>query len=181
MNLSVLEDQMSLAREAGMDKVAFDLEQKIQRARKLAIAYEHYRYVPQQAITEFQAKLKAATTRRPTYDEIAKAARESMFGSFGSIEMQMKYATDVYDQLMLEPLASYSGLPPTDVLLAIKAAKEKGCFDAFEVASVAPIATQVIFPDPIVFGRVDGCSDRFYIAEWGSDISIKNLLSSHDG
>jgi hypothetical protein len=178
-------EQAELAEGAGFTAAGAKLRTQAERMRKLAVAYEHYRYVSTEQIESYVAKLKAATLREATDVEIVNALqqmRNSGFSTFEwTIESYRKYATKSHDTLVLAPMEKYAGLPPVEVLNQVKEAKSRGCFDAFVVASVEPVATKIVLPDPIVFGRVDGCTDYFFIGEWGSDVSINDLIGKHDG
>ena len=57
-------------------------------------------------------------------------------------------------------------------------AKARGIFDTFEVAQIDSV---VEYKDPIVFGRIEGCGDRFFVAEWADDVSITDLIGDHEG
>lgn len=178
MNVSALVDQAQLAEEAGFAEVAKQLRAKAELGRKLALGYELYRYVSEDAINAFQTKLKATTTRAPNEQEIGLAIAH-MYSVTGAIRYAL--VKEVCDQLVFTPMEAYASLPPTDVLEKVKEARSHGVFDRFEVAAISTVATKVVFPDPIVFGCIDGCTDRFYIAEWGTDVSINDLLGEHDG
>ena len=68
-------------------------------------------------------------------------------------------------------VSSYeNGIPSTEVLDKLEEAKKLGCFDSFEIAKVEEIK------DPILFGRISGCPDYFFIAQWGEDIKIEDIL-----
>lgn len=157
MNIKQLE-KAGFAAAAGMVKHLQD------RKRRLTLAYEHYRYVTQEQIDKFQERCKAAGV------EVENP---------GTANIYHKYA-----QLAFTPIADYTGqgnqqgLPPTEVLDAVTAAMDRGVFDTFEVAHVQTVRE---YKDPIIFGRITGCGDRFYICQWGDDISISDLLASHEG
>lgn len=80
-----------------------------------------------------------------------------------------------YKILSFTPVADYPQVPPPDVLEAMETAVERKCFDAFEVAYIREVA------DPILFGRVNGCPDRFFIAQWDHDVSISDLIGPNEG
>lgn len=130
-------DQLS---KLGFKKAAAKTLELKGRQRKLAIAYEHYRFVKQSHVDAFNAKIRLAGN----------------YLAFTSID-------------------EYEGVPPGEVLSALELAHERNCFDAFEVAHIERI------PDPILFGRIKGCSDRFYIGQWDSDVSIDDLLKKNEG
>lgn len=141
-------------RELGMEGAANELEAKQELARKLMIAYENYRFVKQEKIDGYNRSL---------YERTLKT------GAYGS---------QVYDKLQFTDLPKYSTVPPRDVLDSLKKAKEHGCFDSFEVAKIESVEVR---PDPILFGRVRGCQDRFYVAQWDNDIRIEDLIGPDEG
>ena len=63
--------------------------------------------------------------------------------------------------------------PPDTVLDALEKAKEDNCFDTFEVAKISWIEE---IKDPILFGIIEGCSDKFFISQWDDDVKIEDLL-----
>jgi hypothetical protein len=75
------------------------------------------------------------------------------------------------------PIKDYKkGIPPAYVLQAVIEAKAKRCFDYFEVAWAEWFNYPKPVRDPIVFGRIIGVEERFYIAQWGDDINILDIL-----
>ena len=168
MDTQVVQQKQSLLEEAGFTKAAELVVAKTTLARKLALAYEHYRYVTQKQVDEFNRKIMAETNR-PT------RTGDLQYDSYGG------YITHVADQLVFEAANKYKGMPPTDVLEAVKEAKTRGVFDGYLVASIQPVATAVKRPDPIVFGRVNGCDDYFYIAQWGNDVKLSDIISPSQG
>lgn len=65
---------------------------------------------------------------------------------------------------------AYQGIPPVGVLEKLQTEKKKKIFNYFTIANVKHI------PDPILFGRIDGCPDRFYLAQWGDDVCLDDLI-----
>lgn len=125
-----------------------------EKKRKLAIAYEHYRFVRQEKIDEFNKKLAKETRHKGTS------------------------GYDAWQELSFTPVEKYGEVPPAEVLEALEAAHDRNCFDSYEVAH---IVTQVKLPDPILFGRINECTDRFFIAQWDDDVKIEDILSSKEG
>jgi len=117
------------------------------KARKLAIAYEHYRFVRQEKIDAFNQKMLRNTMNDP----------------------------EGYKKLAFTSIEDYHGVPPNEVLDALETAQGRKCFDTFEVAYIKRVK------DPILFGRVSGCPDRFYIAQWDDDVKITDLLKENEG
>jgi hypothetical protein len=140
----------ALLEAAGFTAAAKQVDALKERQRRLAIAYEHYRFVTREQVAEFNEKLRASTSK----------------GSGTS---------ETYDYLKFTDIQVYAGFPPKDVLEKVAEARKLEVFDALEVASLAH------YPDPIVFGSIVGCGDHFYIAQWGDDVSIDDILGAHEG
>lgn len=65
----------------------------------------------------------------------------------------------------------YVGIPPSNVLDALRTAKDKKIFDQFTVATVKHLK------DPLLLGRIEGVDDaRFFIAQWGEDVCLDDLI-----
>lgn len=135
--------------KAATDKVKRLKEMK----RKMAIAYEHFRYVRQEKIDAFNERL-------------------------GKESMKDNPSSYTYKRLMFIPIDQYQEVPPSDVLDKVEVAQEIGCFDTFEVARIQDVVVQ---KDPIVFGRIEGCPDRFFVAQWDDDVTIEQILKENEG
>jgi hypothetical protein len=144
-------------KQLGMTAAATDVEVNATRFRKMAKAYELYRFVAPEKIAAFNEKLKAKS-----------------FKAGGGL-----YGQGSYEQLIFTPIATYPAVPPTDVLDALEGAMAHDCFDAFEIAQITELS--VPKPDPILFGRIAGCDDRFFIAQWDDDVKIEDLLTENEG
>jgi hypothetical protein len=161
-----IDTQVADLEAAGFSAAAARLRAVADRKRRLTLAYEHYRYVTSEKIEAFQAKLKAATLNAT--------------GREGS-DLYHNYDTLVFVPIELWTGQKHSkgqGLPPADVITKVAEAKRHGVFDTLEVAYIDTVRE---YKDPIVFGRIDGCDDAFYIAEWGDDVSISDLIDDNDG
>jgi len=132
---------------AGMKAAAEQLRKKAALGRKLMIAYEHYRFVRPEKIDEFNKKLFKETSKRD-----------------GS-----------YRYLSLTAIESYDKIPPDHVLENLDVAKERKCFDSFEVVHIMEVK------DPILFGRIKNCPDRFFIDQWDNDVRIEDILKGNEG
>lgn len=121
--------------------------------RKMAIAYEHFRYVRPEKIEKFNQKLREETMieRGDTYQ---------------------------YKQLVFIELGQYTEVPPLNVLDDIEKAQNLNCFDSFEVAKIQDV---VEVKDPIVFGRIKDCPDRFFVSQWDDDVKIEQILNENEG
>jgi len=69
-----------------------------------------------------------------------------------------------------ERIENYKSIPPSDVLETLREHKERGLFDYFTIASVRGI------PDPLLLGRLNESEDRYFIAQWGSDIALEDVI-----
>lgn len=142
---------MEMLAGLGMTRAADGLKLAIEKKRKLAIAYEHFRYVRKDKIADFQQKLKEKTIRRDG-------------------------GASYFQILSFTPVAEYGKVPPKSVLDSFRAARDKGCFDSFLIAHIEEVKD-----DPILFGCVSGCSDLFFIDQWDKDVSIEDILLPNEG
>mgnify|MGYP001585985604 FL=1 len=120
---------------------------------KMAIAYEHFRFVTPEKIKEFNEKLKGETLR----------------------EDKKAY---YYKHLIFIKLEEYQDVPPLNVLNDLEKAQQMNCFDYYEVAK---IEDKIERKDPIIFGRINKCPDRFFITQWEDDVKIEDILKENEG
>jgi len=80
-----------------------------------------------------------------------------------------------YHKLDFVPVESYENVPTPDVLAEMEVAQGRKCFDSYEVAYIKQVE------DPLLFGRIKGCPDRFFIAQWDNDVSIDDILKPNEG
>ncbi len=135
----------------GFTKAAKDLSGLLVKKRKLAIAYEHYRFVTPENVSAFNQKLKKAGKNM---DDINRQE---------------------YQMLAFTPIGDYETVPPDHVLTNLETAQGRGCFDAFEIGYIKNIK------DPLLFGRVTGTPNRFFIDQWDDDVKIDDLLRENEG
>lgn len=151
-------EHISLASESGFIAAAEKANTINERYVRLVRAYEHFRYVTEENVKAFNEKLKKSTER-----------------TTGTAGYNL---TRIYDELALMPIGEYKDMPPADVLMKVKSAADMKIFDEFELAK---IKSKREYLDPIVFGRITGCKDRFYIAQWDNDVTIDQLIEAHEG
>lgn len=132
----------------GFKALGGQLKELNEAKRKMAVAYEHFRYVTQEKIDDFNRKL-----REESKTDGGRAWKEL---SFSRIE-------------------DYDKCPPDDVLVKLEDAQKVNCFDYYEVAYIRQVK------DPIIFGRITKCTDRFFIGQWDDDITIDMLLKANEG
>lgn len=136
----------------GFTKVATELGNILSMKRKLALAYELYRYVTPDNVEVFNEKLRAQTVKNP--NDPWKIS---------------------YQRLDFVPISNYEKAPPEDVLVKLEEAQGHKCFDSYEVGYIRNVE------DPLLFGRIDKCPNRFFIAQWDTDVSIDDLLKANEG
>lgn len=121
---------------------------KLDLAQKMKIAYGKYGFVTQEKINIFNDKLRKETLKE-----------DSMSRTF--------------KRLVFIDVSNYAEIPPPHVLRNLKEAISDGCFDKFEIAKIEWIKE---IKDPILFGRIEGCNDRFFIAQWDDDVKVEDIL-----
>ena len=122
--------------------------EKIDKGKRMEFAYSNYLFVTQDKIDLFNKNLR----------------KETLKESPGSYE---------FKKLAMIPIGDYDQVPPKDVLDAIEKAQKDACFHTFEIAKIEWIK-QV--KDPIVFGRIQGCTDYFFISQWDDDVQIEDIM-----
>jgi len=68
------------------------------------------------------------------------------------------------------PVENYLSIPPKEVLNDMRVHKARNLFDYFTIASVEHIK------DPLLLGRIEGTTDRYFIVQWGADIHVEDVL-----
>lgn len=142
----------------GLTHAAHSIRTELSMREKLAVAYEHYRYLTPEKLRAFQERLK---------QETKTTEGKNQWGDIVS-----------YKRTKVTPLENFAKVPPDAVLDALETAKGRGCFDLFEVME---LEWHKEVPDPILFGMVLGSPDKFFIAQWDQDIKIEDILNDHEG
>jgi hypothetical protein len=138
--------------------------------QKLRTAFEHYRVVEPHHIERHNIMLKSLTRK------VARKWRQ-----YGEVHKEWSYL-----QLDFTTIHQYPAAPPAEVLVELEKAKAMGCFDRFEICTLgrhSQIESRPVFrlPDPILFGRIDGSENRYFIAQWDDDIKIEDILKEDEG
>lgn len=180
----------------GLTKVGQTIEKKLEIKRRAAIAYEFYRVASKEVISAFNARLKERTLRIVSAcPQCYGRGKESFFYHKhpGRLEQMKQEAARSrrladncdycrrtgaqerkYDKLRFTALAEYDKVPPEACLAQLEVAVQRNCFDSFEVADIETIVER---PDPIIFGRIKGSEDRFFITQWDNDVDINDILA----
>ena len=119
--------------------------------RKTAIAYEHFDYVTPEDVQAFNDSL------------------------YSQRKVDKKTGRQNYYTLRFHKTQDYAEVPPTEVLDKMRAAKAMSCFDYFEIAKIEFVS---MVPDPILFGRIEGVGDRFFVAQWDNDVTIEAIKAA---
>lgn len=148
-------------KELGFDTAAKDLDEKTKLRRRLMLAYENYKVLTPEALEAFQIELKNKSEK--IYRDGKRVAKID----------RSRYQTIKYDRVRFRPLSGYPEVPPVEVLEKVKQAKRTEIFDSFEVADVESVEER---EDPIIFGLIKGCPDRFFIAQWDNDLKFEDMV-----
>jgi hypothetical protein len=140
-------------RELGLTEAANKMKHQRELARKLRIAFEHFRVVTPEQLTRFQGELMEKRTK----------------GAYGAYS---------YQSLKFTALEAYPNVPPGEVLQKIREAKTHECFDRFEVLTLESVT---VVPDPVVFGIINGCDNKYFVAQWDDDVKIEQILREDEG
>lgn len=173
-------DRVDQLKKGGFKEAAAKLQEKIdhkKRQYKLAF-YQYVTIVPDKIKAYLDRKAKEynkkyAKTRGP---------RES-FRS-GSIPVSPHYRFisktadyDLHDPdtigqfLWIEtPVKDYKGIPPENVVDLASEHANRNIFDELVVAEVKGIAY------PLLLGYIKGDENRYFIAQWGDDVQLDDLL-----
>lgn len=135
----------------GFKSAATKVKTAVEKKRKLAIAYEHYRFVTIEKMQAFQEKLR----------------KESL--------KSLNNGRSRWKELAFTPLDRYTETPPANVLDSLETAMGRKCFDKFAVAHIVNVE------DPILFGYIEGCTDHFFIDQWDDDVKIQDILKDNEG
>lgn len=142
-----VKSNVELYREALKDLGFDNALKKLSMAEKLKVAYAKYGYVSQEKIKEFNSKLYKETVEETNMSRI-------------------------YKTLVFLDIKTFGELPPYYVLDKMREAMADNIFDRYEIAK---IESKVVVKDPILFGIIEGCTDKFFIAQWDDDVSIEEI------
>jgi len=132
----------------GFKRASKELVEKEALNKKLVLAYQHFKWLTPEDVTVFNEELQKKTLKEDS-------------------------KTRDYKKLVFITVANYGTVPPTDILEKMEKAIEIGCFDNFEIAKIESIKE---VKDPILFGCIVGCGDRFFIAQWDDDVKFEDIV-----
>lgn len=67
-------------------------------------------------------------------------------------------------------IADYSNIPPATALDALGLAMDKNIFDYFTIATMNEVK------DPLLLGRLNNHEDRYFLAQWGEDVCLDDVI-----
>ena len=100
--------------------------------------------------------------------------REISYKTYMNVWGEGKYYNVVRYWLEV-PIKEITEPIPTNCLYILKEWKSRNVFERFTVATVENENSKKI-PDPFLIGRINGDSNRYFLAQWGGDINIDNVV-----
>lgn len=183
-------------KKLGLTRVGETLHKKQDMKRRAAVAYEFFRVATPEVIDQFSRRMEERTLRiLIPCPKCHGGGKEHLFHNENpKILKQMKMRAkitrtpadkcsycqhtgaqeQVFDRIRFTNLAEYGKIPPEPCLAQLERAHQRNCFDWFEVADISTVVQR---PDPIIFGRINGCEDRFFITQWDTDLDINDILN----
>lgn len=140
-------ETVELLKELGMEAACDTVQSSQDLLRKTSIAYEHYDHISQEDVDKYNVALRTKTIK--------------------DVKGEKHYMS-----LVFKSIKDYGDVPPVEVLKKLKEAKDRNCFDSFEIAKIEAV---VEVKDPILFGKIKYCGDLFIIASWDDDITVEAI------
>lgn len=143
--------QIEKLNELGFKTIHKMIKGNMDVMKNLHLAYQNHDFITSDDVREFRKKLKKAT--------------------FSKKKDSQGYIHQSWETLQFTDVADYKAVPPMQILDKMQTAKDFKCFRVFQIAQIVKI-NRLVKPDPILFGRINGCTDLFIIAEWGNDVTV---------
>ena len=134
----------------GFKKASSKIKELSVKKQKMSIAYAMFKFVRPEKVRAFNDKLRAKTHN---WDKMGG-----------------------YHTLDFIGIGDYEGAPPDTVLEKLEKAQSlqapsgAAVFDQYEIGYIKKVN------DPLLFGRINGCPDRFFIDQWDDDVKIEDIL-----
>lgn len=123
-----------------------------------------------QAAEKLKRQRQALTKGTSTYEKAKVAFSNCVYITEKQVSRFDFYLRSQNKLRKSTPISEFRDIPPQDVVDAVQRAQGLKCFDYFTVMTV------VNDPDPIIFGHIQGVGEWFYIAQWGDDVNIFDIL-----
>lgn len=105
--------------------------------------------------------------------KLLRAVTDYRYATGEDLESFNKEIKGYGKELVVEEIKDYEKVPPDDVLIKLKEAKDKECFDTFHIAYIRKVK------DPILFGKIDDFANLyFFVAQWGDDVKIEDIIGT---
>ncbi len=142
-------------RALGLTKIANVVDRKANKVLKeLSIAAAGYKRINRAELDKFQKELSAVSDMR-SKRHLEETPLALYVGQGES-----------HDTVKEAELA----IPPADVLEKLRIARDAKLFDDFSILHIKYV------PDPILCGRINESSDLYFIAEWGDDVKLSDIV-----
>ncbi len=153
---ALLSSEANKYRELGMIRIAENLENKAIKAwKELEISLAGYKRINAEELEIFRAELRKIGDMKSKRELIETSLHDYM-------GQNLDQGSEITD--------SEIGLPPAEILEKLKVAKDSKLFDAFSILHIKYV------PDPILCGRIEESQDLYFIAEWGDDVKLTDIV-----
>uniref|UniRef100_A0A6M3JDS1 Uncharacterized protein n=1 Tax=viral metagenome TaxID=1070528 RepID=A0A6M3JDS1_9ZZZZ len=106
-------------------------------------------------------------------EKLLKATNDYRYATKLDLDDFNKEMRKFNKELVVVAMKDFDRLPPDDVLVELKKARDKKCFDTFHIAYIRAVK------DPILFGKIEDFNEiYFYIAQWGDDVNIEDIIGT---
>jgi len=93
------------------------------------------------------------------------------YKSSGKKKLNLTYTENGDNVLWIEQdIEHYKTFPPQHAIDRVAQEKKIGIFDYYTIAKVKDVE------DPLLLGRIKGSDSRFFLDQWGDDVSLDDLL-----
>lgn len=145
-------------RALGMEKLANVVEYKTKKIlREIGISAAGYKRINRTELQEFCKELEQVSDYNSKRYLKETPLKKYVGQNVGQLEGQKISEADL-------------GLPPQDVLDKLKVARDSKLFDDYAVLHIEYV------PDPILCGKIKESEDLYFIAEWGEDVKLSDIV-----
>ncbi len=145
-------------RALGLESMAYVVEHKSNRIlRELGISAAGYKRINRAELDKFQKELSSIS------DSTSKRKLLETPLAYYVGQNNVKVEGQTIESLDL-------GVPPQDVLDKLKIARDAKLFDDYAVLHIQYV------PDPILCGKIKESNDLYFIADWGDDVKLTDIV-----
>lgn len=157
-------------RNAGFEEASMMVSRKIRTAQATQAAIDgKYPVITPEKITAFLARLANDYNKKYATGQQARVDTPTCLVALTEHlhEMRGGIGRFRWDEVVV---ADYTGIPPESVIGRLVEVAKKKIFDVFTVATVEHVK------DPLLLGRINGCDNAFFLAQWGDDIKLDDVI-----